>query len=555
MSARIGKSKCAVALLIAMGCEPRFVSMGDASETGVAGAHPEGGAGSTSFAGKGGKANRGGASHSGAAGAAGSSPAYCEPARCGPMATLDADTSNEWQNGAWRLELCLNQQCLSGTLAFDATDVGKPVAELASSGEDGLHVVTTSRRIDAQTTRLSSAIYLTQDERYTRLHDGDSLTLTLYDATATRRTQITKAIGYTLENRSCWNCLSAKFYDLPANLVRRRVTQVATTLSHACAIADDRLYCWGNNAWGTLGDGTTDDSATPVAVTALPGTPLAVALGTDHSCATTTEGAYCWGNIEDSFALVPQRIDLGGAAPSSVLAAVYGATCMGISRGVKCWGSADYQPLNLDITPRMLSGMYGHFCALSAEGAAYCWGERYYGELGDTTQTTNSTASAVAGLESNVTSISAGRRQSCAVRDGEAFCWGSNQYGELGDETTSAHSSPVRVGRLPGEVKMISTGLEATCAVSDGAIYCWGNNARGQLGDGTTEQSFTPVRIHGLSSGAQTVSIGYRFACAIANERVFCWGSNENATVGSLAADGSCSGVACSLWPLEVLFP
>lgn len=527
--------------------------MGDVSETSIAGKpHSGGSASSSTAAGKAGRTNRGGAtSRTGAAGATNTDPVFCDASSCGPLATLVFDVTevaNGWNGEGWQLELCFNQACQRGELILGAS--WSP-----SSILDGLRVVTTALAVNDRTARLSTAIYLTQDESHSRLRDGDSVTLQLFDATSTSRAVLTKALAYTLEHETCWNCLSAKLYDVPPNLQRRRVTQVVTTLSHACAIADQKLYCWGNNAWGTLGNGSSDNRITPVAVNGLPGTPLAVALGTDHSCATTTEGAFCWGNIEDSFVLVPRKIELGAHPPSSVLASAYGASCMGVAGGVTCWGSADYQPINLSVTPRQLSGMYGHFCALSSEGAAYCWGERYYGELGDTTQTSNSTATAVAGLESNVTHISAGRRQSCAVRSGAAFCWGSNQFGELGDATTTAHGSPVRVENLPGVVSSISTGLEATCAVSDGAIHCWGNNSRGQLGDGTTDQRLKPVRIPGLASGAQAVSVGYRFACAIANERAYCWGSNENDTVGSAAAQSKCSGVACSPWPLEVRFP
>lgn len=545
-----------LAVWILFGCDPHFVPMGDVSEVSVAGTTHRGGSASTSnAAGKAGRTNRGGASGLSRAGAAGSTskvPLFCDASECGPLTTLVVDvaidSANPWQSEGWQLELCFNQDCARGALDL-GTDWSPPGIL------DGLRVVTTSQAVNDTTARVTSVIYRAQDENHSRLRDGDSVTLQLFDPTSASRARLTKALAYTLEHETCWNCLSAKPYDLPVGLQRRRVTQVATTLSHACAIADQKLYCWGNNAWGTLGDGSSDNSITPVAVNGLPGTPLAVALGTDHTCATTSEGAYCWGNIEDSFVLVPRKIELGAYPPSSVLASVYGASCMGVAGGVTCWGSADYQPLNLGITPQQLSGMYGHFCALSTQGTAYCWGERYYGELGDKTQTTNSTATAVAGLESNVTHISAGRRQSCAVRNGAALCWGSNEFGELGDATTTAHGSPVRVEDLPGVVSSISTGLEATCAISDGAIYCWGNNARGQLGDGTTEPSLRPVRIPGLSFGAQSVSMGYRFACAIVNERAYCWGSNENDTVGSSAVQSKCSAAACSPWPLEVLFP
>ena len=68
--------------------------------------------------------------------------------------------------------------------------------------------------------------------------------------------------------------------------------------SHTCAIgSDDRTYCWGWNESGQLGDGTTTDQPTPVAVDAPPGVIFeSLDAGSRHTCAMSTAGdAYCWG--------------------------------------------------------------------------------------------------------------------------------------------------------------------------------------------------------------------------------------------------------------------
>ncbi|HWJ24275.1 MAG TPA: hypothetical protein VNS52_18095 [Gemmatimonadaceae bacterium] len=60
-----------------------------------------------------------------------------------------------------------------------------------------------------------------------------------------------------------------------------------------------QAYCWGYNAYGQIGDGTTDNRATPVAI----GGAIrfsAIAAGDSHTCGRATTGAtYCWGSNGD----------------------------------------------------------------------------------------------------------------------------------------------------------------------------------------------------------------------------------------------------------------
>src|SRR5262249_19179976 len=68
--------------------------------------------------------------------------------------------------------------------------------------------------------------------------------------------------------------------------------------NHACAVlGSGALECWGANWSGAIGDGTTTHRTTPVVVTDLGTDVAAVSLGTDHSCALTSVGeALCWGS-------------------------------------------------------------------------------------------------------------------------------------------------------------------------------------------------------------------------------------------------------------------
>jgi hypothetical protein len=143
-------------------------------------------------------------------------------------------------------------------------------------------------------------------------------------------------------------------------------------------------------------------------------------------------------------------------------------------------------------------------CALDTAGAAYCWGDNNYGELGDGNTKISlvpvavDTRGALAGK--TITQISAWG-QPCALDSaGSAYCWGQNSSGQLGDGSDQNSSVPVSVdmaGVLAGKsLTQVSVGGGHTCALdSSGAAYCWGDNEAGDLGDHSTSMSEVPVLV------------------------------------------------------------
>ena len=93
-------------------------------------------------------------------------------------------------------------------------------------------------------------------------------------------------------------------------------------VDHTCAILDDSsAACWGLNEEGQLGDGTTDNSTTPVGVSVPVGLTFGeISAGLAHTCAVATNASvYCWGHHEegalglgeDVDSDVPAYVDLG----------------------------------------------------------------------------------------------------------------------------------------------------------------------------------------------------------------------------------------------------
>ncbi len=310
------------------------------------------------------------------------------------------------------------------------------------------------------------------------------------------------------------------------------VAAISVGYQHVCALTTGGGFkCWGNNAFGQLGDGTTTDRDTPVSVSGLASGVAAIATGYEHTCALMTGGGIkCWGwndygQLGDGTTtdrLTP--VDVSGLT-SGVVAIATGAehTCaLTASGGVKCWGLNNRGQLG-DGTLRTqkrsvnvsgltsgaiaISAGFDHTCALTTSGGVKCWGDNSFGELGDGTTTYRLIPVNVSGLDNGVAAISAGESYTCVLTiNGEAKCWGENLYGELGDGSNATRLTPVDVSGLTSGVASISAAIvgESTCAVmTSGDGKCWGYNGDGELGDGTQNNSYVPVTTI-FSTGAST---------------------------------------------------
>ncbi|GIV95657.1 MAG: hypothetical protein KatS3mg057_0314 [Herpetosiphonaceae bacterium] len=261
---------------------------------------------------------------------------------------------------------------------------------------------------------------------------------------------------------------------------------------------------------------------------------MALSAGDAHTCALLADGtARCWGDNWYG------QLGDGSTTSSASPVVVGGAT-----------------PLT-DIVALSAGG--AHTCALLADGTARCWGDNWYGQLGDGSTTSSASPVVVGGATplTNVLALSAGYAHSCAlVADGSARCWGANGAGQLGDGTTTSSASPVVVGGATPltNVLALSAGSYHSCALlADGGVRCWGANWSGQLGDGSTTSSPSPVAVGGATPLTDIVALsaGGEYSCALlADGGVRCWGRNDYGQLGDGTTTDSASPVSSLLGPL-----
>jgi len=184
-----------------------------------------------------------------------------------------------------------------------------------------------------------------------------------------------------------------------------------------------------------------------------------------------------------------------------------------------------------------------HTCAI-VNGAALCWGANPNGELGaNSTDARSVSPVQVRGLTQNVTAISAGDYQSCAVVNGGAQCWGYNPSGELGNNSTVSSIVPVQVQNLTSGITSVSVRYGGGCALL-GQLFamCWGGP---YLGDNTSNSSVIPVRVQGIggigSPPITSVVTGdTQTSCAIVNGGAQCWGIGSRGVLGNGSTANSC---------------
>jgi alpha-tubulin suppressor-like RCC1 family protein len=354
---------------------------------------------------------------------------------------------------------------------------------------------------------------------------------------------------------------------ISAPLTGVTLTQITAGTADTCALdTAGAAFCWGLNTNGQLGNNSTTQSTTAVAVTATAtGAPLTqITAGTSFACAVDNTGAaFCWGlntngqlgNNSTTQSLVPVAVTVG--APSAVPS---GATLFQISAGNT------------------------FTCAQDSTGAFYCWGLNSSGQLGNNSTTQSTVPVLVAGIVPGApTSVAAFPASTTATvywvapasfgtgtltgylataSPGGATCStvsaltctitgltnGTTYTVTVVTETTDGNSAPGTATVTPWPPVTgidAASGGGASCTLYSGKAYCWGDNTYGQLGNNSAVTSqLTPVAVYtgGVLAGVTLtqITVGGSSACALSSTgAAYCWGYDVDGELGNGANTNS----------------
>ena len=281
------------------------------------------------------------------------------------------------------------------------------------------------------------------------------------------------------------------------------------------------------------------------------------------NCVVMSDGKImCWGlKYRHNFipAVMPGITDAVGVAGNCVLLRNGTVRCLNVNykSGI----------VDTDRLPTAILGVTGaislisgdmFYCALLNNGKVQCWGDNYFGQFGNGSQTSShvfqTTVSYVAGLN-NIIGLSAHRNHACALsKDDKVYCWGNTSTNDMTGQVYQSdnHNTPIKVDYGIGKAVSISSGDGFDCAVLiDHRVTCWDGldfklsnlKASDHLSESVmmaTEDpsnmiNFLNLIFEGASQIRNVVSLsaGDEYVCALLLDgTVACWGKNSYGVLG-----------------------
>ncbi|MEZ4461668.1 MAG: hypothetical protein R3E66_18480 [bacterium] len=365
----------------------------------------------------------------------------------------------------------------------------------------------------------------------------------------------TFSCGLAEQQLFCWGELVGESSEFPVLVDEGPYERIEATDDHGCGMrTDSTVRCWGENGFGQLGDGTTNDSPTPVAFAAAPDeNPTDFAVGDQYTCALFADRIECMGvSLTITRDDTPVREDVDLPLPAEGATKIFGGfrhlCVLDGEQHVQCIGGAEYITTERDQTVPSVFGRLRNDvalgtvalsdaagCGIDSAKHLQCWGANYRGRLGRGDEKNDFVGFPFGPTSSDqrYQQVSGGKDHFCALTtSGDIDCWGLGTYGRLGVNelgyTTTPH--PIVSDRDFVEVEL---GAYHTCArEADGTVACWGRGNYFGLGNGLVTHQKDPVTVPGIN--AKHLTAGGSVVCVATNtDQVACWGRDGNNMLGN----------------------